>query len=189
MKLLTALLLLPLMLNLNGCAALRWLQAPPSLPLMPPQALGQQLQATQVLTTEQQGKTLSMLASWVVNQQGMTLVGLTATGQELMRIHYDGFTLNHHYSPMLENAPPAQQILAQIQLAYWPIDAIQQQLQGSNWRLTELGAKRVLYYYTSPVFEAERTGEQQLAPDVRIYIPELNTQLSVSTVASQILDD
>lgn len=128
-------------------------------PLVEPAALGQHLQFSQQLgiasglyhhdTLSRSGSTPqnAMLVAWSVNNQGVNLVALTATGQRLMSISYDGEVFSEQRSELLADKPiPGRAILAQLQLSYWPLQVLEQQLQGTDWRLTSTPALRELYY-------------------------------------------
>ena len=124
------------LLLLSAC---QWLRgAPPPLPLIAPAALGQQWQLTQRVTfesTERTGQPQAMLAAWSVENGVMNVVGLTATGQTLMSLRYDGEQFTANYSPLLPEALPGRDILALIEMTYWPRAAVQNALLGSDWTL------------------------------------------------------
>lgn len=175
------------LLLLTACASLNNLLQP-ELPLFSPADFGHNIQATQVLTSQQGDNEISMLSSWAVQDNTLTFIGLTANGQELMRILYDGFEIDAHFSPVIEEAPSARHILAQIQFAYWPADIIKERLKQTDWSFSELGGKRILYYYSAPVFQADFIGTKTPISDVNILVERQKIKLAVRTITSELLD-
>lgn len=76
--------------------------------------------------------------------QKITLVGATALGQRVLSLSYDEQGLRAETLPA-EGAPPAEQVLADLQLAVWPLSALQLAVAGSDWRIAEPrpGTRRV----------------------------------------------
>lgn len=151
---------------LCGCS---WLRpaAPPALPLLPPAALGLQWQLTQSVMVECWSKDCSqqaqpLLAAWSVQDGRMVMAGLTATGQTLMTLSYDGVNFSDYYSPLLSVKMPGRQILALVQLAYWPEPVIAAQLRGGPWRLAVDGKLRRLFYRGRPMIDIQITGDQPM---------------------------
>lgn len=86
----------------------------------------------------------------------MDFAGLTATGQTLMTLGYDGSTFTERYSPLLTIPLPGRDILALIQITYWPAAEIEKALQNSDWQCKETTTGRQLLWH------------RQLAVDIRI---------------------
>ena len=154
------------LLSLGGCSALQKKTALPEIPLLPPAALGQHLQLTQSVTltidprskvaTEQmppqEDPPLTLLAVWSVDEQGLNFAGLTPAGQVLMTLQYDGERFSESYSPLLYLSTadavkdvPGREILAQLQLCYWPLPVIEQHLENGPWRIFTTEHGRALY--------------------------------------------
>lgn len=122
----------------------------PELPLLSPATFGQQWQVTQSVTLQplagddsaphRSGQTL--LAAWSVSPARLDFAGLTPTGQTLLTLSYDGQQLTETTSPLLPKEVSGRDILAQLQLAYWPLNSIQQALSGSPWSLRQVNPGR-----------------------------------------------
>ena len=154
------------LLSLGGCSTLQKDPVLPEIPLLPPAALGQHLQLTQSVTltidprskvaTEQmppqEDPPLTLLAVWSVDEQGLNFAGLTPAGQVLMTLQYDGERFSESYSPLLYLSTadavkdvPGREILAQLQLCYWPLPVIEQHLENGPWRIFTTEHGRALY--------------------------------------------
>ncbi|GAB3092123.1 hypothetical protein GCM10027217_02660 [Pseudomaricurvus hydrocarbonicus] len=135
-----------------GLTACSWITParPPELPLLSPATFGQQWQVTQSVTLQplarddraphRSGQTL--LAAWSVSPARLDFAGLTPTGQTLLTLSYDGQQLTGTTSPLLPKEVSGRDILAQLQLAYWPLHSIQQALSGSPWSLRQVNPGR-----------------------------------------------
>lgn len=172
------------LLCLAGCGSLQEKPRLPEIPLLPPAALGQHVQLTQSVTLQinpdsdaqkqqialLEGQPPTLLAVWSVDKQGLNLVGLTPTGQTIMTLQYDGEDFSETYSPLLflSNADaikniPGREILAQLQLCYWPLQIIEQHLKNSPWRLITTEQGRALYLDMRQILEI-RLPQTMLAP-------------------------
>lgn len=128
----------------------------PELPLLSPASLEQQWQVTQSVTlrplstgADNGYPSQTLLAAWSVTPERLDLAGLTPMGQTLLTLGYDGTKLSEFTSPLLPEEVSGRDILTQIQLAYWPVDTIQQALAGSDWQL-EAAGDRILYFRQRP---------------------------------------
>ncbi len=179
-----------------GCSTAQKISLAPSIPLLPPQSLGQHWQLTQSVTLYFEAKSieakgidangintnsaenygsaevipgapLSLLVAWSISERGLDLVGLSPSGQTLMTLGYDGEQFFEDYSPRLPTSLPGRQILAQLQLSYWPLDVINQHLKSSPWyfiaskdnRDLYLGKRKVFSIHITPADKATGTGE------------------------------
>ena len=116
---------LPLALVIAGCASLTP-HSEPALPLLPPASLGQPLRALQLVVSEHQGQQQKLL--FAVEADGQTLVvsALTTLGVALQSISYDGAELRvDEHLPGAATALDGRWLLADLQLAGWPLAALQ----------------------------------------------------------------
>ena len=209
------------LLSLGGCSALQKKTALPEIPLLPPAALGQHLQLTQSVTlaidprskvqTEQlarlEEQPLTLLAVWSVDEQGLNFAGLTPAGQILMTLQYDGEEFSESYSPLLYLSKadavkdiPGREILAQLQLCYWPLQVIEQHLENSPWHIITTEHGRALYLAEqivldirlSPVaLSANSTATSNKPSGLNEHIEITNTvmrnKLTITTLARAVL--
>lgn len=69
--------------------------------------------------------------------------GLSSLGIRLFLLHYDKDGIRTEQSVMLPEIPPAEQVLSDIMLSYWPVARWAPQLP-QGWTLTDNGDQREL---------------------------------------------
>ena len=77
-----------------------------------------------------------------VDAARIDLVGL-ALGQRVFSLHYDGKTLKSWRHPMWPAQLRAEQVLENLQLTLWPVNAIRQALP-IGWSIQESGLRRTI---------------------------------------------
>ncbi|OHX19087.1 hypothetical protein BI344_19440 [Chromobacterium sphagni] len=77
-----------------------------------------------------------------VDGDKLQLAGL-ALGQRILRLSWDGKTLQSQRSPLLPASVDEARIVRDIQLAYWPLPALRAALPA-DWSLDEQGGTRIL---------------------------------------------
>jgi len=123
---------------LSSCASLH----PPSeaanaRPLLAPATLKGDREATQIVHGAFGARELTMHCVLTVHGDILTVVGLTALGVRAFTLHYDGKEIQvDHDLPVPPQLTP-ERLLADIQLVYWPLSALQPVLQKAGWQLTE----------------------------------------------------
>lgn len=136
-------------LIMGACASWRDAGQLPVLPLMEPATYAGAVQLQQVLTVENQGKSHRVQAAVLINAETVSLLAMSQMGQRLLEVHYDGDTLQQVEGAIAEKAfkqkLPGRMILAQMQLAYWPLAQLQKTYQ-KPWRLVEQSCQRQLYH-------------------------------------------
>lgn len=119
------------------------LAAPP--PLAPPGAAGPRA-AAQVIRAAYGARTVTLRTSIQTTDAGLEVVGVTATGQRLFTARYDGKDITADKSPFVpENLDPAR-VLADMQLALWPLAAVQTAFGERGFTVREpfSGVRRLL---------------------------------------------
>jgi len=129
----------------GGCVLMP--STPQQLPLLGPSSLGAERSATQVLHAEMDGHKLTLQCAVQADATAVTLIALGPLGSRAFTLHYDGHTLDAVPGPYAPPGLPAERVLADVQLALWPLSAWEQQLQGSDWQLAEPqpGLRRLSY--------------------------------------------
>jgi len=188
MKHLKSLLLLFICHGLISCSIFTPVQTLPEFPLFDPADLGQDIQLTQIVTSEVDELPQVMLAAWSIQEGQMNLVGLTITGQEILRLQYDGKKLIEQYSPMLTIPINGRIVISQIQFSYWPFDKIQQTLERTDWKLLQDNQQRTIIYKNYPITTIkEITGTitpdkfSQYWPELMLESPKLEQRLTIKT--------
>jgi hypothetical protein len=190
MKFLKFVFLIFISLGLIACSTLPNVEKLPAFPLFDPMDLGQNIKITQVVTSKADEKSQVMLAAWTVNNGIMDLIGLTITGQKILHLNYDGKNLIEEYSQFLKAPINGRTVVSQIQLSYWPLDKIQQQLTGSPWILEQDKKKREITFNGNTVTTIKsKVGEitpdkfNQVWPELVLESPALEQDLTIKTVS------
>ena len=111
---------------------------------LPQPMIAEPINQQQLLTATVQGKQQSLLVLLHADGQRLTLVGLSPLGIRLFKVSYDKQGIHLEQAMKIVGLPPANQVLADIMLSYWPI-ASWIELLPTNWRLVDEGDKRRLY--------------------------------------------
>lgn len=127
--------------SILACAAAPRTGLPPL--HLPPQALGQSLDLVQQLTLDAAGQQATLDILLEIEPEHMHLAAL-ALGQRVMTIGFDGQTLSVQRAPQLPEAVDARQVLRDMQLLYWPEDAIAAALP-TGWQLQSRPMERLLF--------------------------------------------
>lgn len=129
------------LLALAGCAT------PPAGPVrlglrLPPAELGATISVQQHLTVVRYGATNDLDVALEVDPAHVGLVGL-AFGQRVLTLDFDGRDLKEWRHPMLPAQVRAADVLEDLQLTLWPVDAVARALP-TGWTIGEQGLRRVL---------------------------------------------
>ncbi len=127
--------------DIGGCAALEIEPARLGLKLAPA-TLGESISVQQTLRVERDGRIDHLDVALEVDPQRLQMVGL-AFGQRVLRLDYDGRTMQTWRHLLLPHQVRAEDILEDVQLTLWPAEAIRQALPN-GWRIEESGLKRTL---------------------------------------------
>jgi hypothetical protein len=107
-----------------------------------PAALGESISLQQRLDVEGHGRSAQLDVALEVDAARIDLVGL-ALGQRVLSLHYDGKTLQSWRHPMWPAQLRAEEVLENLQLTLWPVDAIRQALP-MGWSIEESGLRRTI---------------------------------------------
>ncbi|OXY81036.1 DUF3261 domain-containing protein [Oceanimonas doudoroffii] len=140
---------------LAGCA----LNRPAPEPLLLPPAEGPApVLLKQTLAMESRGERLQFLVVGRFDHQRSRLAALMATGQPLMTLEYDGRQLRQQVNIPAEL--PARAILATIQLALWPADALSRYYPPeAGWALEMEANRRRLWHDGVPLLDVVHEGD------------------------------
>lgn len=145
-----------LLLALAGCATLDARRGFEELPLLPPAAFGAEAQGQQRLTLSRESGAEALTLDAVVEvDAGELRVAGMLLGQRILLLVWDGRALREAREPVVPEALSGRAILRDLQLVYWPAEAIRAALPR-GWRLEEEAARRRLYRGATVVFESER---------------------------------
>ena len=149
------LLALPLMLA--GCAGAPALLRPRF--ALPPATLGRALALQQQLRVEVQGQPQPPLDALLEVDAHVLRVAVFMAGQRVARLHWDGQALDADWPARLPGS--AADMLSDIQLTWWPLEALQRTLLPP-WRLSEAGGERTLWQGDAAVARVTQRGAEAL---------------------------
>ena len=125
---------------LAGCAmpaSRTAVQISAPMPLLPPAALGGAHSAQQVLHVAYGDQEATLSAVLTVSRDHLQVIGLNAVGLRLFTLDYDGAQLKTERMPGLPEQIDPARVLADLQLAFWPLTALQNATRDSEWRVSE----------------------------------------------------
>lgn len=134
-------------LAFSGCASMR--PAEPEPPTIPPildgAALGGVREANQVVRAAFADRELTLLCAVQVEGSGVRVVGVDALGRRVFTVTYDGKEVVADASSMVPEKFAPQYLLADLELALWPLAALQAAYAGTEWAVSQPypGARRL----------------------------------------------
>lgn len=108
-----------------------------------PAALGATIALQQHLKVERENRTDDLDAAVEIDADHVELVGL-ALGQRVLTLNYNGRELTSWRHIMLPSQVRAEDVLEDLQLTLWPVEAVRAALPP-GWRVEEDGLHRTLY--------------------------------------------
>ncbi|ELY2795260.1 DUF3261 domain-containing protein [Cronobacter dublinensis] len=103
---------------------------------LPPPGITPAVNSQQLLTGEFNGQKQSLLVMLNADREKITLAGLSSVGIRLFLATYDSRGIHTEQSIVVPQLPPASQVLADIMLSHWPVDAWRSHLPA-GWTLTD----------------------------------------------------
>lgn len=122
-----------------------------------PATLGASISLQQHLTVERDGRLDELEAALEIDPERIDLVALVMN-QRVLSLHYDGRSLESWRHPALAIELRAEDVLADLQLTLWPVEALRPELPA-GWRIEENGLRRILLAGALPVTEIYYSGE------------------------------
>ncbi len=172
-------LLLTVLLLLGGCQIMPRAISPDAPPLLSPAAAGFVLQATQQLTLQRGEDRHQLLAALAINPQQLRLTGVSALGQRLLQLDFDGQHLNSQHYHDLQLPFSDEWILVQLQLAYWPLAQLQARW-GAPWKVTTDGSSRTLQLEQRPLITVTYRTLTNPTPATDRHIPAPSERVEIS---------
>jgi hypothetical protein len=149
---------------------------------LPPAALGTSISLHQHLSAEYEGGTYELDAALEIDSQRLELVGL-ALGQRVLALRYDGQKLQSWRHGRLPPQIRDEDVLEDLQLTLWPIDAIRQALP-SGWRIEETGLRRTLLAAEIPVAVIDYSSQPPWSGKVVFVNLRYRYRLSIESVSA-----
>ena len=133
-------------LLLSGCAALPAAKTPaPTFPLLAPATLGTSRSVQQILHVAYGDQEATLNAVLTATPGHLQVIALNAMGLRLFTVDYDAAGLKAERMPGLPEQIDPARVLADLQLAFWPLAALQTAAQGTDWQISEpyFGTRRL----------------------------------------------
>ncbi|MCL1143512.1 DUF3261 domain-containing protein [Shewanella gaetbuli] len=126
-------------------------------------------------------KSHQLLTELQIDHQTMTLVGLAPLGQPLFTIVYDGDTILSQQSSLLGEQFKAEYLMAMLQLAYWPLEEVNQSLSNGQYRQVpcEYALCRQLIDNNQRVIEVNYSKQDPLMADIEMNINQANVHIKI----------
>jgi hypothetical protein len=137
---------MPLFLTCAACNLFQARQEPElsqQLPLSPP--LGPPRRIVQEIAARWNDKQVTLLCVLELDKQHIAMAGLTKAGVTLFNLNYDGNKVSLRTSPLLPEHLPPEAFVKDLQLAFWPVTALQTSYH-TPWRLSAENNRRRLFF-------------------------------------------
>jgi hypothetical protein len=121
-------------LLLAGCAT--HVQPPAKVPLASPAALSPR-SASQVIHAVYGARAITLSTAIQLDATKLKVVGVTATGQRLFTVSWDGVTVAAEKSVFVPDNVDPERVLADVQLALWPLADVQKSFGAAGLEVTE----------------------------------------------------
>jgi hypothetical protein len=121
-------------LLLSGCASLHG--TPTRFDPLPPASFGGSHRAEQILNYTQGERSMRLQSYVEVSPEKMSVLATTALGQRVLQVSLDASGL-HVETALPDGAVSPEEVLGNLQLALWPLPALQAALAGTDWTATE----------------------------------------------------
>lgn len=110
-----------------------------------PAALGQTLTTSQLITAQWAEQTHQLPVQLQVDDQKIALAGFSPWGSRILSLTYEDQVIEASVLPGLgETLPKPEQVLFNLMLTLWPVDAWRSPLQNVGWQLVETSHNRQL---------------------------------------------
>ncbi len=154
-----------------------------------PAALGRSVEARQQVTVHYRGTTRSLQIALRVVPDDLTLVGLSAMGQRVFTLGWNGQAIERGQGLDAGKRIPAKRILADLELAYWPLPALRKALTDPDLHLQQLGDTRTLWRGDKLLWLAYRAHGDPWHSRLTVYDARLGYRLDVKPLAFNIPSD
>jgi hypothetical protein len=124
----------------------------------------------------------TMIAALESDASGMQFIGLTPFGQKFMDVKYDNRTVQVLQSPS-EKMPPAM-LLALMQIALWPSEAVQRGL-GDLYQVQDNAGERLVLSNGEVIVRVEHDATGVPYRRMHVMIPAIDLELEMQTLTDE----
>lgn len=114
--------------------------------MLPPQSLGRSLERQQILRVAYAATGATFQCVVRATPAEITVIGLLPMGPRAFSLTWDGVQLKAESAVNDQAAPRPEQMLADLELAFWPLAALQS-AAGTQWSVSEPqpGVRRIVH--------------------------------------------
>lgn len=164
------------LLLLAGCSGLGTVERPAEMLLLKPSGGPPPVLLTQRVTLRSWGQEKQFIAIGRFTYEQAKLVALLPTGQQLLYLEFDGEKLEQRTVPSIEL--PGKDILAIIQFALWPSDALQDGYRSEQgWSIDITDRRRQLTHSDELWLDVSYD-----APQINIYNHRAKYRVLIETI-------
>ena len=134
-----ALMMLSAAFLLAGCATTATIpvSALQAMPVLPPSSLGQTRNARQIVHAAFADREATMQCVVEISPQRLRVIAVNAMGLRLFGVTVEGDQVTVERAPGVPEQIDPARILADIQLAYWPLAKLKAAYEDSGWMVSE----------------------------------------------------
>lgn len=162
--------------------------APETFVLLPsPSELGYQLTASQLISVSWEDEQHQLPVQLEVDVERIALAGFSSWGSRILSLVYENEQIERSVLTVLDTRlPPPEQVLFNLMITLWPVEAWKASLDGIGWRLVETEKHRQLIDDTGHVV-ADITYETSdfLAGDIVFTNHDLGCTITIQTLNYQ----
>jgi len=144
-----------------------------------PAALGASIALQQHLKVERNARIDELDTALESDADHVQLVGL-ALGQRVLSLNYNGKELTSWRHVMLPSQVRAEDVLGDLQLVLWPVEAIRQALP-EGWRIEEQGLHRTLFQGDDIVSSIAYSGQPRWSGTVLLENQRFHYRLTIQS--------
>jgi hypothetical protein len=144
-----------------------------------PAALGASIALQQHLKVERNARIDELDTALEIDADHVQLVGL-ALGQRVLSLNYNGKELTSWRHVMLPSQVRAEDVLGDLQLVLWPVEAIRQALP-EGWRIEEQGSHRTLLQDGDIVTSIDYSGQPRWSGTVVLENRRFHYRLTIQS--------
>ncbi len=155
--------------------------------LLPAFSIEKKLSLTQTVQIQYASKQYDFISLIEISNHSFKLVGLTSTGIKLFSIESNNDTYRFESSPFIGDDLNLAYLLADLQLAYWPADQLNLQLQKNNARIKIKKQQRLVIHNDSPVINIQFSNNQRWNKNIVFKHLQRNYSVTINTLAMEYL--
>jgi hypothetical protein len=142
--------------------------------------------ASQVIHAAYGARAVTMRTAIQLDATGLKVVGITANGQRLFTVSWDGKSVTAEKSALVPDSVDPRRVLADVQLALWPIAALQETQRNQDLEVSEpFAGVRRLRRGPDLIAEVHYTAGDPWTSRIWLVNFELDYSMTIDTITAQ----